>query len=512
MVRLVVLFCAAGFLLGCSTPNSSPTNQNLEPSDLSGEELAVLHCGGCHIFPEPSLLDKQTWENSVLPAMATRLGLGDWVNQFMGRSEEEIKHILATGLYPERPMLAQEDWEKIKAYYLDQAPDQPLPQSEHIRADSNLSQFEPVILPVTLSMPPQVTAIKVHPTAKELYIAKRNNSLLILDHTWREKKLVPIAGPISDMSWQGDQWLGLKMGQMEPNDRFEGELWSYNSLFVKDTQPLASKLQRPVDMVWGDLNRDDIPDAVICSFGFETGHLSWRDGKSGKLQLIKPQAGARNVALADVNGDSLLDIVAMFTQGKESIVAFINQGRGQFEEKIWLEFPPVYGSSHFQFVDVTQDGLPDIVYTNGDNGDYSNSLKPYHGVHLFENQGTKGFKKIFFYPLYGATKTLVADFDKNGLPDFAVSAFYAPITQPESPGFVLLSQTKPNQWKPETFPMAKWGNWMVMDVGDLDRDGDLDIFLGSFQRGRQSIRPIPSKIKSLPEVIWLKNRYSQANK
>lgn len=507
MIQLLPIFSLLLVLLSCSSPSTSTPDQLPEPSDLSGEELAQLHCGGCHGFPQPNLLDKKTWEKSVLPAMATRLGLGDWVNQFMGRSEEEIKHILASGLYPERPVIAPEDWEKIKAYYLNTAPDEPLPQKEHTPAKMGLSHFEAIVLPVTLAMPPQVTSLKVHPTSKELFVAKRNNSLLILDDSFREKKLVPIAGPISDMSWQGDRWYGLKMGQMEPNDRFEGELWSYNALFVKDDQPVASKLQRPVDMVWGDLNRDNIPDAVICSFGFETGHLSWRDGKSGILQLIKPQAGARNAILADVNGDSLLDIVVLFTQGKESIVAFINKGRGNFEEQIWLEFPPVYGSSHFQLVDVTQDGRPDIIYTNGDNGDYSNSLKAYHGVHVFENQGAKGFKKIFSYPLYGATKTLVADFDKNGLPDLAVSAFYAPITEQDSPGFVLLSQTKPNQWKPETFPLAKWGNWMVMDVGDLDQDGDLDIFLGSFQRGRQSIQPTEGKIKSLPEVIWLKNSH-----
>jgi len=491
---------------GCGSSTTSNENSPPETTDLSGQELAKIHCGGCHVYPEPSLLDKASWSQAVLPAMATRLGMGNWVNQFMGRTEEEIKHILASGLYPERPVVSPEDWEKIQQFYLSSAPEKPLEQPKHLPALPELPNFETVILPVTLTMPPQVTSLKVHPTEKELFIAKRNNSLLILNEQFKEKRLVPILGPVSDMTWQNDHWMGLKIGQMEPNDRFEGELWSYNNLFIKDTEPLATKLQRPVDMTWGDLNRDQIPDAVICSFGFETGHLSWRDGKSGVMQLIKPQAGARNTVLADVNGDSLLDILVLFTQGKESIVAFINQGRGQFEEKVWLEFPPVYGSSHFQYVDVTQDGKPDIVYTNGDNGDYSNSLKPYHGVYIFENLGSKGFKKKFFYPLYGATKTQVADFDQNGLPDLAVSAFYAPITESDSPGFVLLSQTKPNAFQPFTFPMSKWGNWMVMDVADLDRDGDQDIFLGSFQRGRQSIPILNKEMKAYPEVIWLKNK------
>ena len=126
MIRHFVLLCAAGFLLGCSSQNSSTPDDTPEPSTLSGKELAALHCGNCHVFPEPTLLDKKTWEKSVLPAMATRLGMGNWVNQFMDRSEEEIKHILAAGLYPDRPVIAQEDWEKIKAFYIENAPDQPL--------------------------------------------------------------------------------------------------------------------------------------------------------------------------------------------------------------------------------------------------------------------------------------------------------------------------------------------------------------------------------------------------
>lgn len=45
-----------------------------------------------------------------------------------------------------------------------------------------------------------------------------------------------------------------------------------------------------------------------------------------------------------------------------------------------LRFPPSYGSTPMQVINISEDGHPDIVYTNGDAGDYPGPVKPYHGV------------------------------------------------------------------------------------------------------------------------------------
>src|SRR5690242_7022194 len=41
----------------------------------AGEKLARTYCAACHAFPEPGLLDKETWRSGVLPQMAARLGI-----------------------------------------------------------------------------------------------------------------------------------------------------------------------------------------------------------------------------------------------------------------------------------------------------------------------------------------------------------------------------------------------------------------------------------------------------
>src|SRR5438046_8357300 len=65
-----------------------------------GRELAQKFCAGCHLFPEPDLLDKATWKNGALPLMHTRLGIGQ-----MDAANPQQKPALA-------------EWTAITNYYL----------------------------------------------------------------------------------------------------------------------------------------------------------------------------------------------------------------------------------------------------------------------------------------------------------------------------------------------------------------------------------------------------------
>src|SRR5438105_2737512 len=78
----------------------------LPPTDpvQRGEFIARKLCASCHLFPEPALLDKKTWENGALPMMAARLGV--------------------KGMQPDSPQNRGilRDWDEITAFYLETAP------------------------------------------------------------------------------------------------------------------------------------------------------------------------------------------------------------------------------------------------------------------------------------------------------------------------------------------------------------------------------------------------------
>src|SRR6185503_20532171 len=103
-----------------------------------------------------------------------------------------------------------------------------------------------------------------------------------------------------------------------------------------------------------------------------------------------------------------------------------NDGKGGFSRQRTLaRFPPVYGSMYFSLHDFNGDGILDIVYVNGDNFDFSRVLKPYHGIRILENDGKNHFHQQFFFPVYGAARAEVADFDGDGKLDFLTTSNFA---------------------------------------------------------------------------------------
>jgi hypothetical protein len=151
-----------------------------------------------------------------------------------------------------------------------------------------------------------------------------------------------------------------------------------------------------------------------------------------------PHPGAIKAYVNDYNHDGLPDIIALFAQGDESVFLFTNKGDATFDAKQVLRFPPSYGSSYFELDDFNKDGYPDIVYTCGDNADYSPVLKPYHGVYIFLNDGKNNFTQSFFYPLNGCYKAIAKDFDNDGDLDLATISFFADYKNHPEEGFVYL--------------------------------------------------------------------------
>ena len=289
---------------------------------------------------------------------------------------------------------------------------------------------------------------------------------------------------------------------MNPNNGKSGRGFylSVDSLkaLSADSTPLFKDLARPVYLAKADLNKDGRNDFIVCEFGHFTGSLSWMENR-GNDEFIRHelanQPGAIKAEVFDYNNDGFPDVWALFTQGKEGIVLFTNKGQGQFEQSELISFPAVNGSTYFELCDFNNDGFKDILYTCGDNADYSMILKPYHGVYIYLNNGKNIFKEKYFFPINGCFKAIPRDFDRDGDLDIASIAFFADYANRPSEGFVYLENKGDFRFEPYTIGEAVLGRWLTMDVGDIDEDGRIDILLGNF-----SIRP--SVVRS--SVDWSK--------
>ncbi|RYF74994.1 MAG: VCBS repeat-containing protein, partial [Cytophagaceae bacterium] len=221
---------------------------------------------------------------------------------------------------------------------------------------------------------------------------------------------------------------------------------------------------------------------------------------------IREVAGAIQATVGDVNGDGWPDIIALFAHADEGIWLLTNDKKGGFTERNLLRFPPVYGSTSFQLVDMNKDGLLDILYTCGDNSDYSQILKPYHGIYIYLNQGNFTYKQTYFYPINGCVKAIAADFDQDGDVDIASIAFFADFKHNANEGFLYFDQQKPAQFQPHALPISQYGRWICMDANDWDQDGDIDLVLGNFSKGFISQAGLtPTWDTHLPLIV-LKNR------
>jgi len=197
-------------------------------------------------------------------------------------------------------------------------------------------------------------------------------------------------------------------------------------------------------------------------------------------QVLRALPGAIKVYTDDFNKDGRPDLIVLMAQAQEGIYVLLNQENGRFETQELLSFPVIYGSSYFELDDFNNDGFRDILYTCGDNGDYTgNILKNYHGVYIFLNDGNNRFTQKYFFPVHGCYKAMAKDFDKDGDLDIATISYFPDTKNQPQESFVYLRQETAFQFRPYAIKEFNEGRWLTMDAADVDGDGDDDIVLGS---------------------------------
>ncbi len=443
-------------------------------------------CSSCHLFVEPELLDKTSWAKNVLPAMGTRLGI--FVHNGVRYTSDSGK-VNTDGIFPTRPVLPPEEWQKILDYFETYAPVSLAPQARTQAYTVGMPMFQARIVGGN-NTPPIISMVKTNPSGGYFFYDAGSGNLVQMTKEGNKKAGGVLPNPISCITPYRDGFLVSKIGSMYPSDEWMGGI-SYmersgNLLIEKET--IRNKVERPVNLQTGDLDGDGIDDIVVCGFGNNKGEFYWlkKEDARWKKHSIRKVPGALSTRLTDFDRDGDLDIVTLFAQGLEKLVLFTNNGKGMFTEKNLLEFPPVQGSSSFELNDFNKDGIQDVLYTSGDNADYSVIFKNYHGVYIFLGKADGSFTQNYFYPMNGAYKAMARDFDSDGDLDIACISFFADYVNQPFEGFLFFEQTKPLQFSVRSHSAIHSGRWLTMDVGDLDGDQDPDIVLGNFSYGPTS--------------------------
>jgi len=450
-------------------------------NELSGKELASRYCAICHVFPEPSLLDKKTWMTSVLPNMGMRLGIKQKdVDPLENLDNVDKEIVKSLNIYPENPIILNDDWKKIVDYYKNEAPASLPKPKMNIAIDNSIMPFTAQYIGIGDPGYPMVSMLGYNHYTNELYIADFDK-LYSLTNTWEISGQWQLNSPATHIEFQKNQPpIVLTIGNFSPSDQNLGILSSLYSSNDNTNNVYIDHLKRPVYFVTGDLNSDKKRDVVVCNFGNYQGKLSWFDNcDPNKEHVLSYLPGARRAIIKDLNHDGKPDVMALMAQAYERVSIFYNKGNNEFEEEKVVEFPPVYGVSYLELADVNNDGYDDILVSNGDNWDLSAIDKPYHGFRIYLNDGKNKFSESYFFTMYGCSKVMTGDFDNDGDLDIVAISFYAQLKNPGQ-SFVYLQNNGNMNFTAAYLPEAKDGKWLTMEVVDINNDGLLDVLLGSF--------------------------------
>jgi len=459
--------------------------------------LYQTHCASCHVAPAIEQLPKYIWATKILPDMGARMGMKDSLYNPMGKlSYEEMEATIKTGIYPLKPRLSQKDWTLLKEYIISMAPDS-LPNIQNKRTSAEIKRFTSKGISLDNKRGSFITFLEYNKRNQNVLIGDISGDLMEYNYKLEQNNLLKTynSAVVAHTESKNDNYT-TTIGQLNPSELSLGTILNSTNNTINATSEL---LHRPVNTLVTDLDKDGTDELVVSEFGNLTGRLSLfikKDSLNYEKRILLNQPGTIRVLSKDMDNDGREDLIALTSQGDETITILYQQKDLSFIPEKVLRFSPVFGTSWFELIDYDGDGDDDIITVNGDNADKSYVHKQYHGMRIHINDGNNNFEEKYFYSLHGATRIVARDFDQDDDIDFGILSTFPDYKKHPEFSFVYLENIDKNKFSfnPYTLKEAQTGRWFLMDAGDLDNDGDDDIILSSFT---YAFTPVPKNISKI---------------
>ena len=466
-------------LLSCTKQEEREPRADL-PSEVRFQEFHTEiqnFCGNCHRCPDPSVLTKEAWRTQI-PREYAHYELSQRTNLRVPPMPEVIKYFVAQAPVkhdlPAQIAAPPPGPVKFRKEEFPRQSVKQIPSISHLKWISGIDRSDELL--VTDMGSGEIGRIQFDASKPRYY------PLATLKNPAHIERI--------DLNQdQSDDYLIADLGSFGPEDHHLGKV----TLLIFDAerqvyqiQSIQEGLGRVAAVKAADFDKDGDLDLIVAEFGGrKTGRLLYLKNVSPsktnlkfELQVLDDRHGASHILITDLNHDGLLDVIALISQEHEVIEAFLNQGTGRFKKETIFQAPePAYGSSSISLVDLDQDNDLDILYTNGDTMD-SFDLRPSHSVQWLENRGLFPFQHHQIAPLTGAYCATHGDFDGDGDIDLAACTMTWDYEKPRNT-IVWYEQKTPGQFVPHPLDYSK-GQHAVIEAGDFDRDGDIDLVVGNF--------------------------------
>jgi hypothetical protein len=454
------------------------------------EAEARAACTPCHLFPPPGILPKANWREEIARMSLIRANVPQPLSSTGAASR----------MIPLPP-----DFERVLKYYEANAPAHLAPPAPWPAPDTSgfvrrsMNPHSPPPDPAVAN----VRLLDVDGDGKlEVLAADMRYGLVMMGKPATGDPQLDVIAQLDnpchvtmvDINGDGIQdFLVADLGTLLPGDHTRGSVTLL--LGRKDgkyDQRTLGGWPRVADIEAADFNSDGKLDLAVAAFGWrKVGNLSVLENRttdyahpSFKPHLIDPRPGAIHAIPVDLNKDGKMDLVVVFAQQFEQVVAFMNNGGPgiSFSPQVVYTGPhPNWGSSGIQVVDLDGDGDLDVLLTHGDTFDDA-VVKPYHGIQWLENRGAFPFVEHTLAEMPGVSRAQAVDLDGDGDLDIVACALLAggsDIDENSLPALVWLEQTRPGVFERHTLEKGA-PRHASFDVGDFDHDGDVDIAVGTF--------------------------------